>query len=223
MSSRGQSNFRKVTGDEFRHALANCSASPLFREVMAGLVSFDQSIDWEAAIHEGTLRVAGSVRAPAVCTLITGDLDVADVLDLRCDAEYDGGGLFIVIGNVRCRHFISEYNCVTIIDGDLDARESVMNGFYDSGLWVTGTLRTRLFVGADIWAHVGAGAVMDYGEGYCLPIGHRSAGAEAIRPIHSEKETAEIVIPRPNPPDYGYRFHVDEFVDLIRAGQPIFR
>lgn len=213
--------FRYVTGDEFRRALADCAASPLFREVMARKTSFDKSIDWQAAIHDGPLRVAGSLTAPALCTLVTGDLDVADVLDVRCDADYDGEDLFIVIGNMRCRHFISNYNTWSIIDGDLDATEALMNGFEDSGLDVTGTLRTRLFIGADIWAEVGAGAVMDYGVGYCLPIGCRAPSAEAIRPLHNEQETAKIVVPRPN--QEGYLFNVEQFVDLIRGGKPIFR
>lgn len=221
MNSQRRPDFRTATGDEFRHALAHCSASPLFRELMARLVSFKESMDWQAAIHEGSLRVEGSLTAPALCTLIMGDVDVADVLDARCDADYDGEGLFIVIGTVRCRHFISGYNTCSIIDGDLAASESLLNGFEDSGLWVTGTLRTRLFIGADIWAEVGAGAVMDYGDGYCLPIGYRSAGAEAIHPLHNEQETARIVVPRPNPD--GYLFDVEQFVELIRAGQPIFR
>jgi hypothetical protein len=178
-------------------------------------------MDWQAAIQDGPLRFEGSLTAPALCTLIMGDVDVAGALDVRCDADYGGDALFLVIGNVRCRHFISGYDTCSIIDGDLAASESLMNGFEDSGLWVTGTLRTRLFIGADIWAEVGAGAVMDYGEGYCLPIGYRSAGAEAIHPRHGEQETARVVVPRPKPE--GYLFDVGQFVHLIRAGRPIFR
>src|SRR5262249_23673903 len=135
--------FRSVSGDEFRRALADCSASHALREVMSRLISFDDLMDTQAAIHDGPLRVAGSLRAPALCTLITGDLDVEDVPDIENDAE---GGLFVVVGNVRCRHFISYYDCCSLVDGDLDARESLINGFSDSGLWVTGTLRTRLFI-----------------------------------------------------------------------------
>jgi len=42
---------------------------------------------------------------------------VEDVLDIANDAER---GLFIVIGNVRCRNFIRCYDTCSIVDGDLD-------------------------------------------------------------------------------------------------------
>jgi hypothetical protein len=211
-------NFRFVSGNEFRQALADCPASHTFREVMSRLMSFDDWMNTQAAIHEGPLKIAGSLRAPALCTLITGDLDVEDVVDVRNDEER---GLFIVVGDVRCRHFIGYYDSCSIVDGDLDARQSVINGFSDSGLWVTGALRTRLFIGFDIWAEVGAGAVMDYGIGYCLPIGYSDAAEEAINPLHDEEETARVVVPKPA--ESGYGFEAKQFVDLIRAGKPIFR
>jgi hypothetical protein len=62
---------------------------------------------------------------------------------------------------------------------------------------------------------------MDYGIGYCLPIGYVDAVAEAINPLHDEEETARIVVPEPARDGYG--FSTQQFVDLIRAGQPIFR
>ena len=45
--------------------------------------------------------------------------------------------------------------------------------------------------------------------------------AEAINPLHSEEETARIVVPEPA--KNGYGLTTGQFVDLIRAGQPIFR
>ena len=47
------------------------------------------------------------------------------------------------------------------------------------------------------------------------------AVAEAINPLHGEEETARIVVPEPA--KNGYGFSTQQFVDLIRAGQPIFR
>jgi hypothetical protein len=210
---------RSVSAQGFREALEACPASPALREQLARFVAFDGPMEQEAVVHEGDLEVSGSFRAPGLCTLIAGNLDVDGVVDLR--TNFEEGGLFVVIGNVRCRHFISEYSKCSFIDGDLEAAESIMNGFSDSALSVIGTLRTRLFIGCDIWAEVGAGAEMEYGVGYCLPIGYRNAAAEAIRPRHGEEETAGIVAAAPR--SEGYLLRVDQFVDRIRAGQPIFR
>lgn len=210
---------RSVTAQEFREALEASPASPALREQLARFVSFAPLMEQEAALHEGNLEVSGPFRAPGLCTLIVGNLDVDGVVDLRTD--FEEGGLFIVIGNVRCRHFVSEYGKCSFIDGDLEASESIMNGFSDSSLSVIGTLRTRLFIGCDIWAEVGAGAEMEYGVGYCLPIGYRDAAGEAIAPRHGEEETARIVAAGPRAE--GYLLSVDQFVERIRAGQPIFR
>jgi hypothetical protein len=210
--------FRSVSSQEFKDALADSAASPAFREVYDRFIPFDSLLDNEAMVHAGDLRVQGSFRVPALCTLITGDLIVDDVIDLQSD--YDAGGLFIVIGNVRCRHYISEYEAQGFIDGDLEARDSIVNGFSDSSLNVIGTLRTRLFIGCDIWASVGAGAIMDYGVGYCLPIGYADAD-EAIEPQHDEAATVRIVTPTPK--SEGYLFEADTFAELIRAGRPIFK
>jgi len=68
---------------------------------------------------------------------------------------------------------------------------------------------------------VGAGAIMDYGVGYGLPIGYSNADAEAIEPQQDEDATARIVTPPPK--SEGYLFEADTFAELIRAGRPIFR
>jgi len=211
--------FRSVDGKQFEDAIAACPASPAFRRQFARFGPFRPWMDVQAVIHDGALKVSGSFKVPGYCTLIVGDLDVDGVIDLRSD--FDEGGLLVVIGNATCRHFISEYARYSFIDGDLAARDSIMNGFGDSGLSVIGSLRTRLFIGCDIWAEVGAGAVMDYGVGYCLPIGYTDAEAAAIEPRHDESETARIVVPQPN--EEGYLLNVEQFVDRIRAGQPIFK
>jgi hypothetical protein len=62
---------------------------------------------------------------------------------------------------------------------------------------------------------------MDCGIGYCLPIGYVDAAEETINPLHSEEETTRIVAPKPT--ESGCGFEVRQFVDLIRAGKPLFR
>lgn len=211
--------FKSVLPEEFNAALFESPPSPAFREHFARFTSFQAWLEQDAKVHDGTLVVSGSFQAPALCTLITGNLRVDDVVDLR--TALDEVGLFIVIGNVSCRHFVSNYGMCSFIDGDLDARESIINGFPDSALSVVGTLRTRLFIGRDIWAEVGSGAEIEYGEGYCLPFGYTKPAQQAIRPRHDEAATAKVVTAPAS--GEGYVFDVEPFVEHISAGQPIFR
>jgi hypothetical protein len=210
---------RRVDRSEFLTLLEEAPASPAFREHFASFASFDTLIDAEAMVEDKGLRLAGPFKRPGLCTLILGDLVVDGTVDLQ--TNFEEGGLFIVIGSVVCRHFIGDFGTVSIVDGDLTARDAVINGFGDSALSVMGSLHTRLFIGCDIWAEVGGGAQMDYGIGYCLPIGYADAEREAIMPRHGEAATARMVTPPPQ--SEGYLFEAETFAQLIRAGQPIFR
>lgn len=208
---------RPVTREEFERVLEDVPASPAFFEHLARFASFGPLIEIDAMVHEGDLRLKGSYRAPALCSLFVGNLEVEDVLDL--ESRFDQGGLFIVIGSLTCKQLIGDYSLSTIIDGDLTAQDAVITGFSDSDLSVMGTLRTRLFVGCDIPGNVGAGAEVDYGVGHCMPIGEY--GAAPIAPRNSEAATAKIVVPKGKPE--GYLFEAEQFAELIRAGKPIFR
>lgn len=213
--------FKTVPVDAFNAILASSNASEDFWTCFRRFINFDRTIALGAEAHVGDLEIDGDWRAPAYCTLVAGHLSVSGVLDLQNPDGYDEGGLLIVLGNVMFRHFIGEYGKCSFIDGDLEAHQSVMNGFGDSSLCVIGGLSTRLFIGCDIWAEVGAGAVMDYGVGYCLPAGYENAAQEAIVPRHDEAATARILRAPPRPE--GYLFAVDQFTQDIRAGRPIFR
>jgi hypothetical protein len=210
--------FQSVSGEAFKDALARASRTPLFDHALELSISLDDLIDEDSVIHEGDLKIAGSLVAPALCALIIGDLEVSDFVDLRHDGER---GLFIVLGSVRCRHFVSDHGCCSIIDGDLVAEQSVVNGFSFSCLTVTGVLRTRLFLGAEALTEVGAGADMEYGVGYCLPMDYCDASKEAIRPRHGEDETvrAVVAVPGANNKPLG----AETVAGLIRAGEPLFR
>jgi len=99
---------------------------------------------------------------------------------LNSPEGYDEGGLFIIVGNVRCTAFSGHCGKCTFVDGDLNASELILNAYEDSSLVVTGDLKTKLFYGKDIWAEVGGVADFEYGEGYCLPIGWRDAARQLI-------------------------------------------
>jgi hypothetical protein len=210
--------FRTVSLDEFDESLAAAPASPAFREEFArhDFGHDRQSID--AAVHDGPLRVTASFRTPAFYTLVIGDLDVAREVDLR--SSYECGGLFIVLGDVRCNHFISEYDAAVFVDGDIQARGAVLIAYSDSSFSVMGSMQARLLIGNDVWASVGAGAVLDYGIGYCASLGSEGASG-IVKPRYSNAATIEAL--RPKPRNNGYQFDADELADLIRAGEPIFR
>jgi hypothetical protein len=212
--------FQSVCCVGFRAAMANARRTPLFDRTLDLFISMEDLIDEQAVVHDGNLKISGSFVAPALCTLITGDLEVSDFVDLRRDGGYERG-LFIVLGALRCRDFISEYGCHTFVDGDLEAEQSILNGFSDSTLTVTGALKTRLFIGADVWALVGAGAVIEYGEGYCLPIGYCDAARQAIWPQNDEDETAAVI--RVDPNAERFKFDAETFAELVRAGMPVFK
>jgi hypothetical protein len=210
--------FRTISLDEFDELLASAPTSPAFREEFA---RYDfghdrQSID--AAVHDGPLHVTTAFRTPAFCTLIIGDLDVAREIDLR--SSYECGGLFIVLGDVRCEHFIGEYEAAVFIDGDLQAGGAVLIAYSDSSFSVIGSMRARLLIGNDMCASVGSGAILDDGIGYCASLGSEGTSG-IVKPRYDRNATIEALIPKPR--ESGYPFDADDLAGLIRAGEPIFR
>ncbi|MBL8565525.1 MAG: hypothetical protein JNM89_07415 [Hyphomicrobiaceae bacterium] len=218
MSSSAQ-GFRKATLAEF-HAMLAASSSERLAAQIRRFMSFDHWIAFDAAVHHGDLELAGSLQAPAYCTLIDGQLDVAGNLDLR-NPGIEEGGLFIVLGNVTCNRLIGEYGKCVFIDGDVEAREAIITGFHDSSLVVCGGLSTRLFIGCDIAAEVGDGAVMDFGVGTCVPLGGFEVSGHKVAPLNDEAATARAVWPEPK--QEGYLFDAEQFVARIDAGLPILR
>jgi hypothetical protein len=169
-------------------------------------------------VHGGSLRVGGALRTPAFCTLVIGDLDVPYEIDLR--SSYDAGGLFIVLGDVRCEHFISEYGAAVFIDGDLQADGAVLIAYSDASFSVIGSMRARLLIGNDMCASVGSGAILDYGIGYCASLGSEGTSG-IVKPHYDTKATIEALLPKPG--SGGYPYDADDLADMIRAGEPIFR
>ena len=184
------SSFEQVPREEFDRALEASAASSRFRKQYARFVPHEGE---SYMLHLGHLKSTGHFRAPGYCTLITGDLDVDGIVDLQNPDGYDEGGLFIVLGNLTCHSFFNEYGKCAFVDGNLDARDLLVAAFGDSALVVTRHLSTNFFYGEDIWAEVGAGATMEYGAGYCLPIGYTAAAVEAIMPNHDEEASLALL------------------------------
>lgn len=189
--------FESVSAEEFAAAVAAGPTTELFKSRYSRLRP-QAYAGWggtDYQIHRGPLNLSGTFVAPGFFTLVIGDLTVDGLVDLHnpYDKGFDEGGLFIVMGDVTCNAFANEYGKCSVIDGHLKVRDILLNSFEDSALFVTGDLATRFFFGSDIWAEVGGGATMDYGEGYCLPIGYDNAAAQAVYPNHGEAESLELL------------------------------
>jgi hypothetical protein len=219
-ASRMTTPFESVSRQDFLRVLNESAASPLFRQRFARTRPRDEEELPDYAIHRGDLRTGGHFEAPAFWTLITGSLHVDGIVDL-CnphDKGFDEGGLFIVLGDLVCNAFFNEYGKCSFIDGNLEARDLLLNDFDDSTLVVTGNLTTRFFYGQDMWAEVGGRASMEYGVGHCLPIGYRDAAAQAIRPRHdpeTSRSRLNLATTRDTRPG--------EFRDHLLAGRPLLR
>ena len=131
---------------------------------------------------------------------------------------FDGNGVFIALGNVSCRASNNDWGKVTAIDGNLVASDLVISCYEDSTLVVTRDLKTRFFYGRDIWAEVGGVAEMEYGKGYCLPIGYRNAAQDAIRPRQDAETSMALLTVAESGALIEY-----ELVDKLKQGQPVFK
>lgn len=216
--------FEKVGADAFAARVAAGASSATFKEQYARYRprSYDGRFGPDFRVHHGDIAIGGNWRVPGFQTLIAGNLAVDGLVDLAnpYDEGFDEGGQFIVLGNVRCRAFINEYGKVSMVDGALEASDVVVNDFEDSALVVIGDLRTRFFQGLDLWAEVGGSAFMEYGDGYCLPIGYSDATAQAMLPRHGEVESRKQLNPKIDPVSYKAS---RDMCAMLRAGKDIFR
>jgi hypothetical protein len=205
--------FEKITMDQFDGALEASPLSQVFKDARISLELGDPCY-----IHSGPLTLLGTFRAPGLCTLILGDLTVDGLVDLQSPEGFDGHGVFIAVGNVTCRSLNNDWAKVAVIDGSLLASDLIINCYEDSMLLVTGNLKTKFFYGRDIWATVGGAADMDYGDGYCLPVGYRAAAAEAIEPRHDTEASMSLLAADGGVGEIEYKL-----LELLRQGKPVSR
>jgi hypothetical protein len=214
--------FKSVSPEEYSQLLDDAPASPAFRSEFARYKPgyYEGWSGPDCMVHQGDLKISGDFTAPGFYTLIVGNLVVDGHVSLQnsYDKGFDEGGLFIVIGDVRCRSFSNEYGKMTFMDGDLEAEDLILNSYEDSSLTVIGTLKTYFFYGIDIWAEVGIGAVMEYGVGYCLPIGYTDGEDQVIRPRHDEETSLSLL-------DFEKTSYIENeaFTDRIHEGRSVFK
>ena len=206
--------FERVTMDAFDAAIEASPSSKAFkRRIGHGL-----GLDDPCLVHRGPLTVPGHFRAPGYCTLVVGDLTVDGLVDLTSPEGFDGGGVFIALGNVTCRAFNNDWGKLTAIDGNLQASDLVISCYEDSTLVVIKDLKTRFFYGRDVWVEVGGVAEMQYGDGYCLPIGYRNAAQQAIRPRHDAETSMALLTAAESDAPIEY-----ELLNKLKQGQPVFK
>ncbi len=208
------SAFEKITPAEFCRLLRERGSAALRRQFARFTwADLDTWVTGDCLVHRGPLVLTGRFKAPAFQTLILGDLFVEGLVDLEDSVEE--GGLFVALGHVECDVFANSYGKCAFVDGNLEATELVLNAFADSALSVMGNLRTRFFYGLDIWAEVGGRVEMEYGEGYCLPLGGE------IRPVHPRHsaDASLALLDFAHTDDLGPH----HLLDAIREGRPIFK
>lgn len=214
--------FESVSAEAFAEAVAAGPSTQLFKAQYGRLrpQAYEGWAGPDYQIHRGPLMLAGTFTAPGFLTLVIGDLTVDGLIDLQnpYDKGFDEGGLFIVMGDVTCRSFANEFGKCAVIDGTLKVRDMLVNHFEDSALVVTGDLTTHFFYGQDIWAEVGGVASMEYGEGYCLPIGYNDASTQAIYPKHDEEESLELLAAADL-----VQADSRHLLRLLRDGKPVFK
>jgi hypothetical protein len=211
--------FDNVTREQFFAAIATSAPSTVFETVLAridhNMLFSDRPEANYLVLHE-PLVLLENFSPPGFHTLIIGNLIVNGLVDLHY-RDADEGGSFVIIGNVSCNAFANDYSKGTIIDGDLNARDFIVNAYEDSGLWVTKNLKTKFFFGKDVWAEVGGHVDMEYGDGYCLPIGYTNASEEAIRPRHDVETSLQLL-------DMDTQsLKPRQFVERLARGQSIFK
>jgi hypothetical protein len=208
--------FEQVSPKAFDDAIARSPSSNAFK---AQIARFSPYREDHCFIHREPLLVAGNFNAPGFCTAVIGDLDVSGIVDLTNPQGFDEGGVFIVIGNVTCKGFVSYYGKCSFVDGDLVANDVIVNAYEDSSLVVIGNLKTRFFYGRDIWAEVGGAADMEFGSGYCLPIGYKDAARQAIRPKHDRKASIALLAVK----EKDNSSLELELAKALQQGRPIFK
>lgn len=214
--------FERVSRDEFAALIKNAPGSPAFKKQFKRFRPSDYD-GWEGPDHQvyrGSLVLSENFTAPGFNTLILGSLHVDGYVDLQnpYDKGFDEGGLFIVLGDVRCRYFLNEYGKYTFIDGTLEGSEAVVADYGDSSLIVTGDLLTSFYYGMDVCAKVGGKADMTYGCGYCLPIDCSDVEAEVLWPRHGELASRRLLAF-----EYTRGTCSLDFKKRIRKGEAVFR
>jgi hypothetical protein len=191
-SRTGVPRMKTVSRDEFVALLrSRCSA-----KLRDNLPRFDVDMILganEFAVREGDLVLPADWQRGAVNLLVLGSITCDGLIDVAREGSDEWGGSLWVFGDLRCRNFAGHYATPVVVDGNLTVTELAVTAFEDSMLLVSGDFTAHFFYGIDIWAEVGGRAVMEYGDGYALPLGYDNAAAQVINPRHTREESLALL------------------------------
>jgi hypothetical protein len=188
----------KVTSREFLDYIRGIrepqSRSILGRIDFARIVKSRDDMDDACYIHEGDLVVPGDWQPPESNVIVHGSLIAGRFVHVEpLSGIMDSWGSLLVLGDLRSRYFAGNYQTFVFVGGDMRVERLIVNSFEDSALTVAGNLETRFFFGLDIWAEVGKRAKIEYGCGYCLPIGFHNAAFQAVLPAHDNASSRRLL------------------------------
>lgn len=166
----------------------------------------------ECAVHEGTLTQSESWRPGTRNLLVIGALNCSGLVDIAPQGNRDWGGSLWTLGDLRCQNFAGHYGAAVIVDGDFIVNGLAVQAFEDSMLLVTGDFTAHFFYGQDIWAEVGGNSIMDYGDGYALPLDYDNAEAQAVYPRHQRKASLALL-------NLGDEEGAEELAGKLRRGE----
>ena len=148
--------------------------------------------DNQFQIYIGDIKSDTILEFDALNLLVIGNIQAIWLNTGNNYKGYESGSLFVT-GNIDCDYFSNSYGKLIIIGNSLHAKKILNNKFEDSTLKVQRNLTTAYFYGADMYAEVGENVQIEYGEGYCLPIGYKNAKKEYISPKHNEEESRRFL------------------------------
>ncbi len=209
--------FRESSAEEFATIVA-AKASDTFKRHYARV---EPSIyeGWENKpdfqLHGGPMHYAADLKAPALCTLVDGDLVVEGLLDHQpVRSRLRQSGLFVVLGSIRCQSLAGEAGKCVFVDGNVTARDFMLTCHEDSGFWVLGHLAARFLLASDTWPYVGDGASIEHGDGACLDLDSHTQIGSPLR----DRASAALIIGV----DDLDEVDAVQLVDDIRAGKVFF-
>lgn len=156
--------------------------------------TYDGTDENEFQIYIGDIENSEILTFDALNIIVVGNIKTKWLNAVNnYDLGYDEGGSLFITGTVECDYFSNHYGKLIILNDSLLVNRILDNAFSDSTLIIRYNLTAEYFNGLEMWAETGSFIDIQYGDGFCLPLGYTNAKDQAIRPTHSEKESHKFL------------------------------